>query len=352
MWKELHHPKIALATNNCVRNDGRFLNSCYTDYEVISMQNLLSENIKYYREKAHLSQEDLAGKLHISRQAVSSWERGISEPDIQTLQALANLLGIDVLLLIGETTADNCVKIQTSLSHRYLIVLGMLLISLIYYIVKKQYDGLFPLLMVFLMTSTIVLMFGHSIKSNDYSMLAGYDSSIDYHVEIIKKMLLNIQQHILMMSFSVIALLLFLSFTPYFEMGSVVLTLFYIMDFIVAVLFLNQRYQKQMFLHAKDYETSKRVSPVIYIFFLLLFVFVGVSILFFERYNIRNNTTEAVLVFASMLPYMIASIIYLFYENKSVKKEGYHVMNKCLWITITICLLSVIGTWIACSHYL
>lgn len=316
------------------------------------MQNLLSENIKYYREEAHFSQEELAEKLHISRQAISSWERGISEPDIATLQALSKHLGIDVFLLIGETTADNSVKIQASLSHRYLIVLGMLIISLIYYIVKKQYDGLFPLLMIFLMTSTIVLTFGHSIKSNDFSMLSGYDSSIDYHEEIIKKMLLNIQQHILMMSFSVIALLLFLSFTPYLEMGSVGLTLLYIMDFIFAVLFLNRRYQKQMFLHAKDYETSKRISPAIYIFFLLMFVFIGVIAMLFERYHIHNNTTEAFLVFAFMLPYMIVSIIYLFYENHSVKKEGYHFMNKCLWITITICLLSVIGTWIACSHYL
>lgn len=316
------------------------------------MQNLLSENIKHYREEAHFSQEELAEKLHISRQAISNWERGISEPDIATLQALSKHLGIDVFLLIGETTADNSVKIQASLSHRYLIVLGMLIISLIYYIVKKQYDGLFPLLMIFLMTSTIVLTFGHSIKSNDFSMLSGYDNSIDYRVETIKKMLLNIQQHILMMSFSVIALLLFLSFTPYLEMGSVGLTLFYIMDFIFAVLFLNRRYQKQMFLHAKDYETSKRISPAIYIFLLLMFVFIGVIAMLFEFYEIHNNTIEAVVVFAFMLPYMIVSIIYLFYENHSVKKEGYHFMNKCLWITITICLLSVIGTWIACSHYL
>lgn len=316
------------------------------------MQNLLSENIKHYREEAHFSQEELAEKLHISRQAISNWERGISEPDIATLQALSKHLGIDVFLLIGETTADNSVKIQASLSHRYLIVLGMLIISLIYYIVKKQYDGLFPLLMIFLMTSTIVLTFGHSIKSNDFSMLSGYDSSIDYRVETIKKMLLNIQQHILMMSFSVIALLLFLSFTPYLEMGSVGLTLFYIMDFIFAVLFLNRRYQKQMFLHAKDYETSKQASAAIYIFFLLLFVFIGVIVMLFEFYEIHNNTIEAVLVFVFMLPYMIASIIYLFYENHSVKKEGYQIMNKCLWITITICLLSVIGTWIACSRYL
>ena len=45
--------------------------------------------------KAHgLSQEELAEKLNVSRQAVSKWERAESSPDTDNLIALAALYGV------------------------------------------------------------------------------------------------------------------------------------------------------------------------------------------------------------------------------------------------------------------
>lgn len=62
-----------------------------------------------------LSQEDLAAKLGVSRQAVSKWERAESSPDTDNLIALAGLYGLslDELLLgrpggapVGDPPAD------------------------------------------------------------------------------------------------------------------------------------------------------------------------------------------------------------------------------------------------------
>ena len=66
---------------------------------------MVGKNIKKAREGKGLSQEQLAERLNVTRQAVSNWERGKSEPDIETLQRLSEVLEVSVEELIyGETT--------------------------------------------------------------------------------------------------------------------------------------------------------------------------------------------------------------------------------------------------------
>lgn len=64
----------------------------------------LSENLKKYRMKKELTQEDVAQMLGITPQSVSKWERGESYPDITLLPALANIFETSVDLLIGMDT--------------------------------------------------------------------------------------------------------------------------------------------------------------------------------------------------------------------------------------------------------
>lgn len=53
------------------------------------------------RKQHGLSQEQLAEKLGVSRQAVSKWERAEASPDIENLSALARLYGITIDELIN-----------------------------------------------------------------------------------------------------------------------------------------------------------------------------------------------------------------------------------------------------------
>ena len=63
----------------------------------------LSEKIIYCRKKAGLSQLDLADKLGVSRQSVSKWETGESNPDITKIPLLAKEFGVSAdWLLSGE----------------------------------------------------------------------------------------------------------------------------------------------------------------------------------------------------------------------------------------------------------
>lgn len=55
----------------------------------------LSEQIRQAREARGLSQEALAEQLNVSRQAVSKWEMGVSNPTPENLEALSGILEVD-----------------------------------------------------------------------------------------------------------------------------------------------------------------------------------------------------------------------------------------------------------------
>ncbi len=57
---------------------------------------ILSENIQKYRKKSGLTQEELAGKLGVTFQAVSKWENGRSAPDIMFLPKMADIFGCSI----------------------------------------------------------------------------------------------------------------------------------------------------------------------------------------------------------------------------------------------------------------
>ncbi|WEV74123.1 helix-turn-helix domain-containing protein [Bifidobacterium sp. ESL0798] len=54
----------------------------------------LGGQIREHREAMGLSQDDLAGRIFVSRQTVSNWETGHTYPDVQNLLLLGNLFGI------------------------------------------------------------------------------------------------------------------------------------------------------------------------------------------------------------------------------------------------------------------
>lgn len=62
----------------------------------------LGEVLKSYRTKNKMTQEFVAETLGISRQSVSKWEQGISEPSTSNLFALAKLFGVSVEELLKE----------------------------------------------------------------------------------------------------------------------------------------------------------------------------------------------------------------------------------------------------------
>ena len=64
----------------------------------------LAGRIQALRKARSLSQEELAGELGVSRQAVSKWESGQSAPDLDKLLLLSNFFGVSTDSLLKEET--------------------------------------------------------------------------------------------------------------------------------------------------------------------------------------------------------------------------------------------------------
>lgn len=68
--------------------------------EVAEVRHALSATLRERREACGMTQELVAQRLGVSRQAVSKWENGVSDPSTANLVALAELYGVDPTELI------------------------------------------------------------------------------------------------------------------------------------------------------------------------------------------------------------------------------------------------------------
>ena len=64
----------------------------------------IAKNLAYYRKQAGLTQAELAEKINYSDKSVSKWELGNGVPDVYILMQLAELYGVTLNDLVGETT--------------------------------------------------------------------------------------------------------------------------------------------------------------------------------------------------------------------------------------------------------
>ena len=62
--------------------------------ETASVRRSLGETLKTHRTECKMTQEFVAEHLGVSRQAVSKWENGSSDPSTSNLLALAKLYGV------------------------------------------------------------------------------------------------------------------------------------------------------------------------------------------------------------------------------------------------------------------
>ena len=66
----------------------------------VQKSSVVGDCIRTERRRAGLSQDQLAERLHVTRQTISNWEGGKSLPDIESLKALAEALCVPIERLI------------------------------------------------------------------------------------------------------------------------------------------------------------------------------------------------------------------------------------------------------------
>lgn len=66
----------------------------------------LGYNVQLFRMEKHLSQEELAEKCNVSRQAVTKWEQEESTPTLEKLMLLADIFDVSLDELVGRVKND------------------------------------------------------------------------------------------------------------------------------------------------------------------------------------------------------------------------------------------------------
>ena len=74
----------------------------------------ISKQLKSYRKKFNLSQEDLADIIHVSRPTISNWENGKSYPDLQSLLLLSDYFKIS----LDELVKGDVVNMKNELQNK------------------------------------------------------------------------------------------------------------------------------------------------------------------------------------------------------------------------------------------
>ena len=87
----------------------------------------LNEKLREIRIQNNMSQEQLAEKLHVTRQTVSKWEQGINQPDIYTLKQYSQLFGVSLDELVGDAKQVKCPAEKRRVASKIIFLISTLL---------------------------------------------------------------------------------------------------------------------------------------------------------------------------------------------------------------------------------
>ena len=91
----------------------------------------MKERINLLRKKMGLSQEELANKIGVSRQAVSKWESGQSMPDLDKIIALSDLFGVSTDYILKGTDVSYDEGTLNSETSKKIMISGAIIFALL-----------------------------------------------------------------------------------------------------------------------------------------------------------------------------------------------------------------------------
>lgn len=319
-------------------------------------ENQLAKNIMYYRKKRGLSQEKVSEYMGVSRQAVTKWENDISRPSSDNLIKLAQLFEVNVDSLLGNEE-DEKISTQPEISTGKApwIFIGISILCILVYVFNSALSGNFHigiLICMFVICVPIQLFlhiyFSNAIKNDSFSGIAGFDGKIEYNICEVKKLLVQMNLHIGIVSTVYVFLLCVMNCTN-LKLGRLdgklngLLIVVYSLNFIMTVVINNYKMIDKIYRKDDDKRRAKRSMPIIVIYILLLFVGIGITGIVFEVKGIENNTLPAMKVCGMFLLGIMSATIGLLLEYNQIKKwnpaNTYHKTNKISIICLFICLI-------------
>ena len=315
-------------------------------------ENQLAENLMYYRKKKGLSQEKIAEYLEISRQAVTKWETNTSKPNSANLIKLAQLFEVDVDTLLGNEDGEkSSTQGEVSIGKMSWVFIGISVLCILAYIIQSVLTDIFSVgifICMFILCIPIQLFlhiyFSNAIKNNSFNGIAGFDDKIEYNIFEVKKLLVQIDLHIGIMSTVFIFLLCVINGVNLkMQWFNGVLIVAYILNFITSIEMSNYKMIDKIYRREDDRKRAKRSIPVTGIFSLILCAGIGMAVIVFETKGIENNTLPAMKICGLLLLGIVSATTGFLFENNKIKKwnpaNTNYRTNKVSIISLLICAI-------------
>lgn len=292
-------------------------------------KNQLAENLMYYRKKKGLSQEKVAEYLNVSRQAVTKWEADTSRPTSDNLIKLAQLFEVEVDTLLGNGEWEkSSIQEEVSIGKMPCVFIGISALCILGYIIISALTDIFgieTLICMFILCVPIQLFlhiyFSNAIKNNSFSGIAGFDDKIEYNICEVKKLLIQIDLHIGILSTVYIFLLCVINgINLEMKWFNGILIVVYILNFVTSIEMSNYKMINKIYRREEDKKRAKRSIPVTAIYTLILCVGMGITGIVFEVKGIENNTLPAMKICGLLLLGIMSATIGFLFESNKIKK--------------------------------
>ena len=336
---------LLLAENDTLKPENILQKGCVVMAQLTTdTPGSIGERIKLYREQSHFTQAELAEKISVTRQAVSNWERDKALPDIYTMQKIAEAFG-KTLDEFMEGAKKPEITMPKTPGYLLLATCGAVLFQVIAGVAAGSLTGemVGELIILDLVIGVFIQLFLHlyfsnAVKSGSFSIIAGYDSHVEYRVDEVKKVLIQIDCHVGCISFGTVFLMgtCLLLEESVSEIVAISLIFAYCLDLAVALLLINYRSIEKTLVMELDQKVAKAGYISLFWFMGWCMLFLALTFLRFELSHIQNNTPQALGFMGWMFLFLAVTLTGLFYEQRRVKieigKKGSYRPGTCFWV--------------------
>ncbi len=308
----------------------------------------MGKNIASYRKAKGLSQEKVAEYVGVSRQAVTKWENGMSNPSSENLIKLSELLQVDVEVLLGrkvdEEKTDN-----VSMGKGPAVFCAFSLISILCYCIYCGVTGQIQagaLICMIIIAVPIQLFmsvyFSNAIKNESFNGIAGFSDKIQYRSAEVKKLLVEINTHVGLLSTVCIMLMCVGNSVDVADISlSNLLLLLYLVQFVVTILILNYRAIPHIYCNDEDRKRAKLGFPVICTYLFILIAGIIETFILFQINHIENNSVPALKIVSVIIAAVAFSTIGFMKESSRINKLD---VDKEKYVAGRFAVISVIVT--------
>lgn len=280
----------------------------------------IAKRISEIRKQSGISQEKLAELVGVSRQAVTKWESGKANPDTENLLRLAEIFGVSVDELCRE---DPSIKPLPKINPLVAAAPPLIFVFYLIYAVASgslEAGALICLFVIcFPMSLFVQLFFSAAIKTGDFSMLAGFDSSVEYNVPEVKRYLAGLSYFIGIITIFSAALMALTSAILHSEAFLPVQLFLYVFSYIAGILLMGYRWSDRLFKNPKDAARSKRAFPSAVVLVGMIILSVAAFIAVLELRGMENNSAEVFPAMGMMFLSIIFTLAAYILESRRLK---------------------------------